>query len=555
MTRPTPHAAGFTLLEMIVSLVVVAVLMVGLSSAVVLASRALPHHTADAVAATDAARVLQQLSDELRAATELPTRTATSITFNLPDRDGDGQPQVITYAWSGTPGDPLTRTAHGGSPVAVLDRIDQFTLGYRTTDRVEVFPGATGTSAEVLLSSFDPSDSEDYFKLDDEEEIGFRFTPALPAEAQSWSITRVLLRTDKDGPHDGTAAVRLATLTGRRPGNTLATVEADEKHDLDQNFGWAEIVFPDAAPLAAGDGGTLTLADAGKGKAGRVRWNQTGQPANVHYREEDDEPYDAPSSQGAVDHYLYGTYAYADDDWTLSQTLVTTVTVQLTPTGSTHRLSATVPLTNAPLAADLLLEADFHADPTGLDLDHDGNADWEVLGSVAPDNPAAGVWTANGPLRRTDLGSRLTQPFVLDLLLEDDRDDATAGIIELAFDDRGSTSAQLQLRINRLGDTQQVQLLGEDPDGVALLLHSTEAEAGRAVAVRLVVDPARDTVAIITDDDPPSSYRYPRSPDNVTGELSIFPAQTGSTLRLDHVRLAVAGSVTLTPSAYGASDP
>ncbi|MEL7089302.1 MAG: hypothetical protein AAGL98_12825, partial [Planctomycetota bacterium] len=75
---------------MVVSLAVIAVLLVGMSSAIVLASRALPHATNPAGATVNTARALHGLRDELRAATELPSFDATSVTLHLPDRDGDG---------------------------------------------------------------------------------------------------------------------------------------------------------------------------------------------------------------------------------------------------------------------------------------------------------------------------------------------------------------------------------------------------------------------------------------------------------------------------------
>lgn len=58
---------GFSLVELVVSLAVIGILLVGMSSAVVLASRALPHATNPAGATTASARALHLLRNELRA--------------------------------------------------------------------------------------------------------------------------------------------------------------------------------------------------------------------------------------------------------------------------------------------------------------------------------------------------------------------------------------------------------------------------------------------------------------------------------------------------------
>ena len=52
---------------------------------------------------------------ELNYALSFTERPVNVVEFTVADRDGDESPEFIRYAWSGTPGDPLTRQYNGGT--------------------------------------------------------------------------------------------------------------------------------------------------------------------------------------------------------------------------------------------------------------------------------------------------------------------------------------------------------------------------------------------------------------------------------------------------------
>jgi len=129
LSAPT-RGRGFTLAELVVSMVVMSILMVGLGSAILIASHALPDGERPATRIVQSASVAGQIVEELRSAIWIREHTATSVEFAVPDRDGDGNAERIRYAWSGTSGDPLTRQYNGGKVVDVLDDVNVFDLGY-----------------------------------------------------------------------------------------------------------------------------------------------------------------------------------------------------------------------------------------------------------------------------------------------------------------------------------------------------------------------------------------------------------------------------------------
>jgi prepilin-type N-terminal cleavage/methylation domain-containing protein len=152
-TRRGRPRTGFTLTELLLSTAIMGILMTGLASAILIASRALPDEGSVGSAVVGSAGVADQIVEELRAAIWIRERTPTAVSFTVPDRDADAVPESIRYAWSGTPGDPLTRQYNGGSVVHVLDDVHEFDLAYDLRMVTEEYPGPGIESAEILLAS------------------------------------------------------------------------------------------------------------------------------------------------------------------------------------------------------------------------------------------------------------------------------------------------------------------------------------------------------------------------------------------------------------------
>ncbi len=133
MTNYARHRRhGFTLVEMGLSMAVMTVLLGGISSALILAGRAIPDHATPVKLMTDGFHVADQLAGELYAAQTISARSANSITFTVADRNADANPETIQYLWSGVAGSPLYRQYNGASASVVLGDIYQFNLTYFT---------------------------------------------------------------------------------------------------------------------------------------------------------------------------------------------------------------------------------------------------------------------------------------------------------------------------------------------------------------------------------------------------------------------------------------
>jgi len=129
--RPTRCASAFTMVEMVVSLAIMTVLLSAMASAVVLASRALPDESALSIQLSRGFEACDRMGVDLGEATSVSETGDTAVAFEVPDRgqEADG-PESVRYAWSGTPGDPLTLEFNGDAPTTVCENVHAFSIKY-----------------------------------------------------------------------------------------------------------------------------------------------------------------------------------------------------------------------------------------------------------------------------------------------------------------------------------------------------------------------------------------------------------------------------------------
>ena len=141
---------GYTLLEMIISTGAATVLLGGLMSTIVVANRAWSPDLKPAIK-TETSGLTRQLGIDLKSALYFTERTSTAATFAVPDRNSDGQPEILRYSWSGTDGDPLTVSLNGGAAQVVVADVQTFNMDYLLrTVTAPVIP-VSGEQAKTVL--------------------------------------------------------------------------------------------------------------------------------------------------------------------------------------------------------------------------------------------------------------------------------------------------------------------------------------------------------------------------------------------------------------------
>jgi len=121
---------GHTLIEVVISVSIVAVIMGAMVSIMLLVARGTDVSADGTENVSATSEVVQQIAVELSVATNITEQTATAVTFLVPDRDDNLQGETIRYAWSGVAGEPLTRQYNGGSVVTVAEDVHHFNVDY-----------------------------------------------------------------------------------------------------------------------------------------------------------------------------------------------------------------------------------------------------------------------------------------------------------------------------------------------------------------------------------------------------------------------------------------
>lgn len=137
---------GFTLVELVASMLSAAILILGLMSSLYIASQSTDVTRTPAPSALKTSRIAEQVVNELNSATGFTVTDANTIQFTVPDRDNNGGDETIRYEWSGTAGDSLQRKLNSGDLFDFAKNVHAFNLDYET------YPVTTGAETKTYLA-------------------------------------------------------------------------------------------------------------------------------------------------------------------------------------------------------------------------------------------------------------------------------------------------------------------------------------------------------------------------------------------------------------------
>jgi len=267
--RAERHEAGFTVVECVLSFAIVSVLLLACASVVTLTLRSeAASRVTDSPSAQNiqACRAANQLAEELRVAQSFSEVTPTAVTFKVPDRNGDGYPETIRYAWSG-PGMQLIRWQNGlpASGVTVADNVDLLEL---TIPRRTVGPPAAAGAREGSEVTFCTSNQTGTTELgiDKSNWAGGYFKPTLPANTISWRITRAQFQIRRgQGPGPILVSIYRADANLQPTGTPLETVSFAVS-SLPVSAGWVDVSFSSLKGLDPRDSMVFVIGCANSGQ-------------------------------------------------------------------------------------------------------------------------------------------------------------------------------------------------------------------------------------------------------------------------------------------------
>ena len=541
--RPTGARPGLTLVELVVSMAISGLVLVAIASTMLLAGKALPGRDAAGVT-LEAARVADQIAEELHHAICIPEYSATAVTFTVADRNGDGTPEIIRYAWSGNPGDPLTRRYNGGTALGVLDDVQVFNLTYDRKTVTEVYPGPAVEGPEVCLSSYYPA-SGFGFRISKTAWMGQYFQPSLSGNALSWRVTRVLFAAKICRPPADQLLVQLRPIdAGRKPTGVILAERIVQEANLTAYYEWVEVWFDDVAGLSPGQGLAMVLAHPGVGGAcARVLYDTSGWGRLKSASAGGSWAY---NSGKCMHYYIYGKVSTPGADQAAARQHVTGVRMAVRAgDDGAARVDTAVETVNAPEVLSAIWQCDFDADPTAIDFGGDGSTDWTsgAAGGFDPRTLDGGVWKANRILG-TEPANRFGELTTVDVRL---RSTAISGVgagVAVNADWVSGNCAGIFARVQlQVDDTQKLIVYNTIGMAGHRALVTVAGLSGGFVDLRLLIDPNADTVNVAVNGTDRGTYTY----EKVAGAsvvaagrcVSLLPG--GSAAEFDFVRVRVGG--------------
>jgi prepilin-type N-terminal cleavage/methylation domain-containing protein len=265
--RAPARRSGFTLVEMVVTVAIMSVIMLGIGSAMIIASHALPDAGNPAGASLAAAQVADRITTELQYAIAINSYTANVIEFQVADRDGNDVSETIRYAWSSTPGDPLTRQYNSAASVTILDDVYEFKLAYDLTTTTTETPQGNESAETLLMEYTSTQDLHDY-PIKDAERYAQYFFPTLPGDAVSWKVTRARFYAKADGANDGQYSIQLQSPTaGTAPSGVVIEAKPAFESSLLEGYTQQEVLFSNVSGLSPQEGLCLVFRWIANGTA------------------------------------------------------------------------------------------------------------------------------------------------------------------------------------------------------------------------------------------------------------------------------------------------
>ena len=312
--RGTRCLSGVTLVELMTSMAIISVLMGAMGSAVFLATKALPGSDSTVADTFDAAQVSNDIATELRYAITFTQRLPNTVEFTVADRNNDLVAETIRYAWSGTPGDPLTRQYNGGTVVNVIDSAQQFDLTYNIKSVVD----ATATApiielSEQVLSSYDTVGFS-WFQITNNDWFGQYFQPSLPVGTVSWRVSRVFIMASKQGAGDGITKVQLRTAdAGNLPTSTVLEEQTLLESSLSALNTWEEFSFVNVTNLLPSQG-LCIVTEWVQGASAAFIYLHAAAPTGLVTTTDAGTNWTHNASQVLL-HYVYGYASAPDPAW------------------------------------------------------------------------------------------------------------------------------------------------------------------------------------------------------------------------------------------------
>jgi len=186
--RARARRGGFSLLEMVVTMGVLALVMTVMTSIMMTTAKALPSAT-DADVRLDADdRALREALWLVADGKQVTANAMNKVALMAPDVDGDANDDEVTFTFAGSAGNPLVMQI-AGTDVALVRDVQQFAFEFARSTRTVSQVSGTYETSEMLLDGWNgPVSATRTCSLT--RTLAMRLAPQLPHDATQYRITR-----------------------------------------------------------------------------------------------------------------------------------------------------------------------------------------------------------------------------------------------------------------------------------------------------------------------------------------------------------------------------
>jgi|GEM_PF-6979080 len=266
------HQRGISLVELLVAMAMSATVLGGAVAAIGLSGRTF-QSAASGIQSGGAIDGLARISSDIQLAISVTERTATATTFWVPDRTGDGAPEQIRYAWSGTAGDPITYSMNGSTPIAVIPEVESIAFEYLVASvqgqATFITDGPPPATDEIIFERAYTSTGTIH-TLSAASSVAAILQPALPTGSSTFRITRVQIPMDKTGAGTVTVAIHRVNMLTARPETTALASDTCRASDLPGAMGTAEFDLSGGPDFTDGDFIAIVVSQAGATSAADI---------------------------------------------------------------------------------------------------------------------------------------------------------------------------------------------------------------------------------------------------------------------------------------------
>ncbi|HZW11468.1 MAG TPA: prepilin-type N-terminal cleavage/methylation domain-containing protein [Phycisphaerales bacterium] len=205
-TRPQARDA-FTLVELIISLSIAAVVLMAVASLLGLSTKAIPAEDGVQVTSIQGAEFVSKFAADAAIAHEVTETGARAVTFVIPDQDGDASPDTVRYVWSGVVGSALERLVNGSDRLEIVESVSAFDLEYAFDDVPAYAELTKRTDAASTLQT-------SIVSVATSREVGSTrcgqvFAPTLPSGVIAWTLDELKLSLGPNGAATTTVVVEI----------------------------------------------------------------------------------------------------------------------------------------------------------------------------------------------------------------------------------------------------------------------------------------------------------------------------------------------------------